>query len=136
MTDAFFNTQQAIYNVLVANSGVQAVLGGTPRIYDHVPPGATFPYAVFGAVRVLPYDYKVENGFEQIVTLDVWSRYRGSKEMKDITQALYDALHRATLSVTGHVFLACEFHSADLEAENDGLTYHAAVRFSVVTQST
>jgi len=33
----------------------------------------------------------------------VWSRYRGSKEAKDILQTLYDTLHRASLSVSGEV---------------------------------
>jgi hypothetical protein len=135
MTDALFNVQQAMLAMLAASMEVQSTLGASPRIYDHVPPGAAFPYAVFGPIHVAPYDAKTETGFEQIVTLDIYSRYRGGKEAKDILQAVYDALHRAALGVSGEVFISCEFHSADLALESDGLTYHAAVRFSVVTQS-
>jgi hypothetical protein len=135
MTDALFNAQTALYTALAANGAIQTLLGSPPRLYDHVPPGATFPYMAFGAISVHPYDTKTETGFEQIVTLDIWSRYRGSKEAKDILQAAYDALHRATLSVSNEVFLLCEFHSADLVLESDGITYRAAARFSLITQT-
>lgn len=136
MTDALFNAQAALYNALAANGSIQSLLGTTPRIYDHVPPGATFPYIVFGAISVHPYDTKTETGFEQIVTLDIWSRYRGSKEAKDILQAAYDSLHRATLTISSGVFLLSEFHSAELVLESDGITYRAAARFSIITQAT
>jgi hypothetical protein len=111
-------------------------LGATPQIYDHVPPNATFPYVVFGPVHVVPYDALTEIGFEQVITLNIWSRYRGGKETRNIFQAVYDTLHRAHLSVAGQVAISCEFHSADFELDADGLTYHAAARFSIVTQST
>ncbi|MDX2027698.1 MAG: DUF3168 domain-containing protein [Alphaproteobacteria bacterium] len=136
MTDAFFAVQEAVFDALVASSAIQSLLGSPPRIYDHVPPGAVFPYMVFGAVTSAPYDTKTEIGFEQGITLNIWSRYRGSKEAKDILQATYETLHRAALSVTGHVFLSCEFHGADCALTDDGLTTHASVRFSVVTQAT
>jgi Protein of unknown function (DUF3168) len=136
MSDAFFNVQGAMFNALAASSEVQSLLGNPPPVFDHVPPGTAFPYVTFGALHVQPYDTKTEIGFEQIVTLNIWSRYRGSKEAKDILQALYDTLHRASLSVSGEVFLLSEFHSADLAPLDDGLTTHAAARFTVTTQTT
>lgn len=136
MSDALFAVQQAVFNALDASAEIQAVLGNPPRLYDHVPPGAIFPYVVYGPTHVVPHDTKTETGFEQIVTLNAWSRYRGGKEARDIFQAVYDTLHRAGLSVTGQVFLSCEFHSADFSLDSDGLTNHAAMRFSIITQST
>lgn len=136
MTDTLFNAQTALYSAMAASAAVQSLLGSPPRLYDHVPPGTAFPYAVFGAIHALPYDTKTETGFEQIVTVDIFSRYRGSKEAKDIMQATYDTLHRAALSVSGAVFVSCEFHSADLTLESDGMTFHAALRFTLITQST
>ena len=135
MSDTLFNTQQALYNALAANGTVQSLLGSPPRLYDHVPPGVVFPYMVFGAISVHPFDTKTETGFEHIITLDIWSRYRGSKEAKDIVQAAYDALHHTTLFVSSAVFLLSEFHSADLALDHDGITYHAVTRFSIITQS-
>jgi hypothetical protein len=135
MTDALFAVQQAVYNALAASTEVQGLLGNPPRVYDHVPPGVAFPYAAFGAIVAKPFDNKDITGIEQTVTLDIWSRYRGSKETKDILQALYDALHRASLSVTGEVFLSCEFSGADLTPEPDGLTYSGKAHFDVITAS-
>ncbi|MDR3450738.1 MAG: DUF3168 domain-containing protein [Alphaproteobacteria bacterium] len=135
MSDALFAVQQAVVDILAASTEVQSVIGYPARLYDHVPPGAAFPYVVYGPVHVAPFDTKTETGFEQIITLDIWSRYRGGKEISDIFQALYDTLHRAVLTVAGQVYLSCEFHGADLAMENDGLTYHASVRFLVLTQS-
>ena len=136
MSDALFSVQQAVIETLAANAEVQSLLGTSPALYDHVPPGASFPYVVYGPTHIQPYDTKTEIGFEQIVALNIWSRYRGGKEARDIFQAIYDTLHRAVLSVSGQVFLSCEFHSADLLLESDGLTYNAAVRFSIITQTT
>ena len=134
MTDALLSVQQAVANALSASAEVQSVLGIPPRLYDHVPPAAVFPYVAFGPTHVTPYDTKTETGFEQILTLNIWSRYRGGKEARDIFQALYDTLHHASLSVAGEVFLSSEFHSADFSLDSDGLTYFAAARFSIITQ--
>ena len=135
MTDAFFAVQQAVFTVLAANTNVQTLLGSPVRLYDHVPPAALFPYVAFGDVQIHPYDTKTETGFEHIVTLNVWSRYRGSKEAKDIAEALYDTLNRASLTVAGQVFLSCAFDGAEVMVIDEGLTTHAAVRFSIITQS-
>ncbi len=134
MSDILFNVQQAVFDALAANPAVQAVLGPSPALYDYVAPGAEFPYIVYGPVHAESYDAKAESGFEQIVTLNIWSRYRGGKEAKEIFQAVYDALHRANLSVAGQTFVLSEFHSADFSLDEDGQTYHAAVRFTIVTQ--
>lgn len=136
MTDALFSVQQAVFAALSSSAEVQALLGPTPALFDHVPPNAAFPYVACGPVHLTPFDTLTETGFEQVLTLNIWSRYRGGKETRDIFQALYDTLHRASLSVAGLVFLSCEFHSADFGLDSDGLTYHAAVRFSITTQGT
>jgi Protein of unknown function (DUF3168) len=135
MSDALFNAQGAVMAALAASAEVQSVLGNPPSIYDHVPPGALFPYAVFGPLHVSPYDTKAESGFEQIVTIDIYSRYRGGKEARDIFQAVYDTLHRANLSVSGEVFISCEFHAATFVVEGDGLTTHAMAQFTLITQN-
>ena len=103
MSDALFAVQLAVANILAANSEVQSQLGTPPRLFDHVQPDAVFPYVVFGPAHIVPHDTKTETGFEQIIVLNIWSRYRGGKETRAIFQALYDALHRATLAVAGQI---------------------------------
>ena len=127
MSSILFDVQTAVVEALDA-------VDGLPSVYDHVPPEAAFPYIVYGPVHATPYDAKAETGFEQVITLNIWSRYRGGKQTREIFQKIYEALHRAALSVEGPDTLTSEFHSADFSMDSDGLTYHAAVRFTVVTQ--
>lgn len=134
MNAILFNVQQAVLAALSTDAGVKSVLGEPPRLYDHVPPDAVFPYVACGPAHVEPYDAKNARGFDLVLTLNIWSRHRGGKETRAIFQALYDALHRAPLAVVGQTFLYCDFHSADFALDSDGLTYHAAARFTLVTQ--
>lgn len=135
MTDLILSSQQAVVAALAADAAVQSLLGSSPvRLYDHVPPGAVFPYAVVGGTHVTPYDTHSEKGFEQVITLEIYSRYRGGKEAKDIFQAFYNVLHRAVLVISGGVFLSSQLHSVDFVLGDDGLTYHAAARFAVIVQ--
>ncbi len=129
-----FAVQKAVFEALSASAAVRACLGMPPRLYDHAPPDAVFPYVVWGPLHMTPYDALGARGMEQLITLDLWSHYRGGKETHALFQALYDALHRAALAVEGQVFVLSEFHSADVALEDDGLTYHAAVRFTLITQ--
>lgn len=133
MTDILSAAQQAIVATLANDAKVQSLIGS--RVYDHVPQDAAFPYLAFGPAHVAPKDTKEHSGFEHIVTLNIWSQYRGGKETREIFQAMYDALHRANLSAAGEEFISCGFHSADFSAEKDGMTYFAATRFLIATQS-
>jgi hypothetical protein len=135
MTDILFNVQEAMLGALSASADVQALLGSPVRVYDHVPDDAVFPYVAFGPANVTPYDNLTDVGFEQVITLNIWSRYRGGKETRDIFQSIYDTLHRASLTIDGQTFVSCDFHSADFSLDSDGLTYFCAARFSLVTQS-
>lgn len=135
MSDALYATQQALASVLSSSTVVQNLLGNPARLYDHMPASATFPFVVFGAAHCTSYDSQFETGFETVVTLHIWSRYRGSKEVQDVAQAIYDNLHRASLSVAGQVFISCEFQSADVLPDSDGQSFQGIVRYSVLTQS-
>ncbi len=135
MTGLVFKAQEAVYAALSADAGAQALLGIPPRIYDHVPEAAVFPYVAFGVAHVAPDDSKMGSAFEHTLTLDIFSRYRGAKEAKEILQAVYSALHRAALSASGAAFPLCEFHSAEIAPLDDGLTTHIAARFRVMEES-
>lgn len=134
MTTSLFAVQEAVYGALISSPALQALIGVPARIYDVVPPAANFPYVTLGDVMVKAYDTKDQTGFEQSLTLHVWSRYRGRKELKQIIQTMYDVLHNATLTVTGANVVSCQFQSASTAQENDGLTLHGVLRYRVVVQ--
>jgi hypothetical protein len=134
MTTSLFAVQEAVYGALTSSTAVQALIGNPARLYDVVPPASVFPYATLGDVVIKEYDTKDQTGFEQSLTLHVWSRYRGRKELKQIIQTIYDVLHNAALSVTGANYVSCQFQSASTLQENDGLTLHGIVRYRIIVQ--
>ncbi|MGE3622971.1 MAG: DUF3168 domain-containing protein [Bdellovibrionales bacterium] len=134
MSGTLFAVQQAVFGKLAADTAVQSLLGDPPRLYDHVPADAAFPYVAFGPLSAQPFDDLARSGYTLSLALTVWSRYRGGKEAKDILQAVYDALHRADLAVAGAVFVSCEFAGCDVAVENDGLTWRGEIRFTIYIQ--
>ena len=134
MTTSLFAVQESIYGALTSSTALQSILGNPARCYDMVPPAAIFPYVTFGDVVVKEYDTKDQTGLEQLLTLHVWSRYRGRKELKQIIQTIYDVLHNAALNVTGAIYVSCMFQSASTLQENDGLTLHGILRYRIVVQ--
>jgi hypothetical protein len=99
-----------------------------------VPPAAIFPYATLGDVVIRDFDTKDQTGFEQFLTLHIWSRYRGRKELKQIIQTVYDILHNSALMVSGANAVSCQFQSASTLQENDGLTLHGILRYRIIIQ--
>ncbi|HVY13512.1 MAG TPA: DUF3168 domain-containing protein [Alphaproteobacteria bacterium] len=134
MTASLFAAQEAVFDTLLNNAALQALIGNPARLYDLVPPDALFPYITLGDVVLRDFDVKDRTGFEQTLLLHAWSRYRGRKEVKSIMQAVYDALHRASLSVSGADAVSIQFLNAAVSAQNDGLTLHGVMRFRLVVQ--
>jgi len=116
--------QQAVFDALVAALSVS--------VYDHVPDDAAFPYVVVGEDTLNMWDTKSINGFDAMVTLHTWSRYRGRKECKQIQGNIYDALHDAPLAITGYNHVYTYLDNEDSFLDEDGLTRHGVSRYRVV----
>lgn len=131
------NVQTAIYTAL---NGDTALGDFVQAIYDFVPQEdadteADFPYIVIGEDTVVPWDTDDILGAEWTVTIHAWSRYRGQKEVKQILDALYDVLHRSTLSVTGFDTITVEWEFGETLQDPDGLTHHGVQRYRLLLQS-
>ena len=133
--DSQWPLQQAVFGALSADSGITALLGNPPRIYDHTPPATAFPYLVLGEATSTPFDAKTENGMEQTLTLHTWSRARGLKETKQVMAAVTNALDDQALSLSGHTLLSLRVEFGTTSLENDGLTRHGVQRFRAITQA-
>lgn len=131
MSDHHWNLQKAVHGALTAAS----VAGG--RVYDDVPADPIFPYVQIGAALpivdgVLPGD----DGIAEILTLHVWSRHRGQKEVKQIASAIYDTLHQTALTVTGRASaIAWLRRLGPIMLDPDGLTRHGVVEVEIVHRS-
>jgi hypothetical protein len=103
--------------------------------YDHVPQDSTFPYIVIGDDTSIPWDTDDSLGSETTCTIHIWSRHRGRKEVKEITKALYEALHRADIPIIGGALVESQAEFAESFMDTDGLTRHGVVRFRLIVDS-
>lgn len=104
-------------------------------VYDDVPQGATFPYVVIGEDDSIPFDTDDSTGFDTELTIHVWSRYSGMKEVKDIMSDVYSTLNRRELSVSGAHVVDCIFQHQDVLLDPDGITRHGIIRFRLTTEN-
>lgn len=128
----FRDTGTATFDDYTASSSV--------RVYDFVPQrdadvDADFPYVVIGDVDSEAFDADDRLGRDTFVALHVWDRAdRGKKGTQAIVSAIYDALHRYALSVSGRNTVDCLWDGlSEVMLDPDGLTYHGVIRFRVTT---
>ena len=124
--------QAAIVSRLKNDSGVQAVVG--QRIYDEVPINPTFPYISIGDNQVLTDDAECIPGNEVFWQLDGWARDPHFPTAKQISQAVYAAMHNLPLTVTGYQNIICEHSTTSYLHDPDGITRHVAMTFRFLIQ--
>ena len=132
MSAAGLALQKAIHAALVADAGIDAIIGD--RIFDAVPRAATFPYLTLGDARAADWSTGTEAGAEHRVALHVWSRERGKTECWAVLAALQAVLHEATLALDGHALINLRVETADVGMDRDGITWHGVARLRAVTE--
>ena len=106
----------------------------TTPVFGHVPENEDgFPFVVVKPLESSNNDTDTETGFDAIIQIEAYSRYRGSKEAADLQKQVYDALHRVTLGDTdsyGVSTMQQEF--SNIVTDSDGLTRVGVQRFTVI----
>ena len=132
MSAASWALQQAAFAVLSMSDAVRDIAG--ERVFDAVPRGAAFPYIVIGDDAEANWDTATEAGSEHTLSVHIWSRAGGHKEIKRAAAAVRDTLGGAALTLDGHDLIDIRFLSADFRREPDGQTFRAVLRFRAVTE--
>lgn len=125
-----FALQESIYNTLSNDNTLTSTLGA--GIYDDVIEGATYPWIEIGNETSIDYSTKNISGSQYTVTLHIWSRYAGSKEVKQIMDRLHDLLHDSDITVTGFNLINVRFEFGDIMRDPDGKTRHGVMRFRAI----
>lgn len=141
MSDASFDLQRAIFAALTGAS--PQIAGG--RIYDRVPdaalaasaPDSEFPHVVIGEFDAVPDDVSTsaggrDDGELETLTLHIWSRYDGQKEVKVIMQQIKDLLHDTNLTVAGRTSAQAYVRARRAFLDPDGKTRHGVVTVEVI----
>ena len=133
MTAASWALQRNIYQALTNSSKLTSLLGGD-RIYSQAPPAAQFPFITLGQTVNLDWSTGTDEGAEHSLTLHVWSRADGAREVHEILEMIRTVLHDQLPALENHylVNLRHEFMGARLDP--DGETMHGIVRYRAVTE--
>lgn len=132
MTQFAIPLQEAVYTLLT-NSALSA------NVFDDVPdlpagmPHDSFPYIVLGDDTFLPDDADDILGTDATIYLHIWSRYEGSKEVKEIMSEIDVVLNRQepSLIASGFKFVNCLLEYSSISTNNDGETRHGIIRYRV-----
>lgn len=133
MIAASWSLQTGIYAHLRTDSALQAHIGNPARIYDAVPPEAIFPFLTIGEAQTRDYE-GIEGAREHDIRIGAFSRWGGRREVKEISERIYDRLHDATFPVDGHILSQCRFVFADILQKADRDTYQSIMRYRMVTE--
>ena len=125
--------QRSIYQALTSSSDLTSLLGGA-RIYDDPPQAASYPFVTLGQSMIRDWSTGTEDGVEHILTLHVWSRAGGKKQVFDVIEAIKDVLHDQPLLLADHYLINLRHEFSEARQDPDGDTFHGIVRYRAVTE--
>ncbi|MGI5443825.1 DUF3168 domain-containing protein [Streptomyces shenzhenensis] len=125
--------QGAILARLTADSTLMGLITGAFDWVDGNPP---FPYVHLGEAIETPDNTHDSHGSQTLVTLHVWSKYRGFKQALTIASRLRALLEHQPLKIPGHDHVATYFVSLIplTDPEPPGDIRHVPVAFRVLTK--
>ena len=129
MSDHSLALQKTIFDALDGDSTLQSLV---TDVFDFVPENTAFPYVKVGEETAVDNGTKTLQGNDHTLVIHTFSRYRGSKETKEIMSRIYALLHESSLTVSGAILVNLRFEFSDIIKENDGLTTHGLQRFKAV----
>jgi len=121
--------QEAIYYELSHDLLLNAAVTG---IYDNVLQEADYPYVVIGDDTIQGWDTDEANGINTTVTIHIWSKYNGKKEVKEIMDLIYRTLHKVRITIAGLHTVACLFEFSETLVDSDGQTRHGVMQFRIL----
>ena len=133
MSEHSLALQKTVFDALDTDSTLQSKV---TDVYDFVPENTAFPYVKLGEDTAIDNGTKTLQGNEHTLVVHTFSRYRGSKEIKDIMARIYTVLHESSLTVSGASLVNLRFEFSDVLKENDGLTTHGLQRFRAIVFDT
>lgn len=132
MKAATSELQKVIIQTLSNDEDVKDIVDG--RVFDSVPLKAEYPYISLGPMTsdtTLADCLELDNISIQI---DVWSRDVSSAEMRELANAVRQALTKSDLALEKNGLVLFNHENTRELRDPDGLTSHAAVNFDVIVE--
>lgn len=128
MSSVALAVQKAIKDALAS------ALSGVAAVYDYVPQGAAYPYVTIDRMDAVTDDFLASRKDERFVYLNVWSQYRGQKEVLEILSEMESALHQQRLFLQAGRSIACDVIRQNTRREPDNLTFMGNMTVRVRTE--
>lgn len=125
---------QAIYTRL---AGFTALTSQVVGVYSKVPQpdqaedDAAFPFVTIGPHTRRPFDTDDDDGQQVTAAIHVWDRFTSELSRAAVRDAVYDALHKYDLPISGADTLDCLFINEGGFEDPDGKTFHSILQFRV-----
>ena len=132
MKAATSELQKVIIQTLSNDADVKDIVDS--RVFDSVSSEAEYPYISLGPMTsdtTLADCLELDNISVQI---DVWSRDVSSEEMRELANAVRQALTKSDLALEKNGLVLFIHESTRELRDSDGLTSHAAVNFDVIVE--
>lgn len=124
--------QKAIFDKLNVTSITDLVSG----VLDAVDQDQAYPYITIGEDVLSEWDTNTTSGADGAITIHVWSRYKGKKEVKTIFAEIYSLLHNQSLTATGYDIVMCKWDTETSFLDSDGLTRHGVQTYRLLVDQT
>ena len=125
--------QRCVHQALAGSVDLTTLLGGV-RVYDDTPQAAPYPFLTLGQSAVRDWSTGIEDGAERNLTLHVWSRSGGKKQVQEILEAIRVVLHDQPLALADHQLINLRHEFSEARLDPDGDTFHGIVRYRAVTE--
>ena len=126
-----FDVQTILYSTLNNDSTLDGLVGNN-KIFDNVQQDTAYPYVVLSNFNVVNRGTKTLDGNEYSIDIDVWSQYRGKKQISEIMERIYELLHDTSYSVSGADMVVSQVRNVITLVENDGITRHGVLTLSLI----
>ncbi|OII64590.1 hypothetical protein BJP40_19820 [Streptomyces sp. CC53] len=125
--------QGAVVALLQADAELSDMVTG---VLDWVPEDQPYPYIHLGDTVETPDNSHDSHGSTSVITLHVWSQYRGYSQALRIADRLRALLEHRPLTIAGHRHVATYFVSQQTltDPEPPGDIRHVPISFRVLTK--
>ncbi len=130
---ALLPVQDAVLAALTADATLMAQIRG---VFNWVEEGQSYPYIVIGEAIETADNTHDSHGSNIVITLHVWSKYRGYAQALAIAARVRALLEHRPLTVVGHRHVATYYVSQQTitDPEPPGDIRHVPISFRVLTE--
>ncbi|WP_436772069.1 DUF3168 domain-containing protein [Yinghuangia sp. YIM S09857] len=125
--------QRAVFARLTGDAELMDVVTG---VYDYLPEDAPYPFLNLGEAIETPDNRHGGFGRQTVLTLHIWSKYRGYAQARDINDHLIRLLDHQPLILDGFDHIATRHEDTQMitDPEPPGDLRHGITRVRVVTE--